>query len=162
MLSINSVIWNASTIHVCFFASDNLICPLPTFPSVGQLRMDSPFSWDGKGPWFSMLTWHSNRQPKNTRKGDSKQIVTQITGQRHTEVRVEMALGREKWCRGFQVFFGLWSFREESRVEQKFLMDFILISWFLLLVAYIFLNLYVSFRTINTHRNGHLIDTKNG
>ena len=29
-----------------------------------------------------------HRQAKNTRKGDSKQIVTQITGQRHTEVRV--------------------------------------------------------------------------
>ena len=58
---------------------------------------------------FSFSQWggkKQNCQAKNTRKGDSKQIVTQITGQRHTEVRVEMAFGREKWCRGFQVFFG--------------------------------------------------------
>ena len=80
----------------------------------------------------AMLTWHSNRrffargktvgflsfffpmgmgrsnifQPKNTRKGDSKQIVTQITGQRHTEVRVEMVSGG-KMGAGFQVFSAL-------------------------------------------------------
>ena len=82
---------------------------------VRQLRMDLPFSWDGHGPG-AMLTWHpksffprktvdflsffpngvgrSKIAHQNTRKGDSKQIVTQITGQRHTEARVEMGPGK--------------------------------------------------------------------
>lgn len=77
-----------------------------------HLTLKSSFFCQGKNGrllefFFPMGMGRSNMfQPKNTRKGDSKQIVTQITGQRHTEVRVEMVSGG-KMGAGFQVFSAL-------------------------------------------------------
>lgn len=137
MLSINSVIWNASTIHV--FSSHLTISFAPfqlshkldssgwTRHSHGMVRgpgcnahltLESRFLPGENGRLLEFFSqWggkKQNRQAKNTRKGDSKQIVTQITGQRHTEVRVEMGGLRGKMVAGFFRFISALIFLKRS------------------------------------------------
>lgn len=159
MLSINSVIWNASTIHV--FSSHLTISFAPfqlshkldssgwTRHSHGMVRgpgcnahltLESRFLPGENGRLLEFFFPMGREEAKSpSKKHEERRLEADCDPDYRTKTYGgQGGNGRFKGKNGgwfFQVYFGsdffkkiLWSFRVKSRVEQKFLMDFI---WFL-------------------------------